>query len=180
MAYITDDLRGSIYKLTYNSEKHTGNNEEPTNDKYISTLNNIKLNNINPGQQLTSPIIIEGDVPGNWYFEASFPIKLIDASGTEIAVGIAQAKGDWMTEDWVDFEALLNFTNPKIMNKRVLSQTIIDGVKLVLFFQNLFLNKFFFPLMLLFYGTSCLMYAGFQLFGRNFPELPSWKRVLKP
>src|SRR3989338_6912464 len=75
---------------------------------------------------------------------------------------------------------VLNFTNPKIMNKRVLSQTIIDGVKLVLFFQNLFLNKFFLPLMFLFYGTSCVMYAGSQLFGRNFPELRSWKRVLRP
>ena len=65
---------------------------------------------------------------------------------------------------------VLIFTNQKIMNKRVLSQTIIDGVKLVLFFQNLFLNKFFLPLMLLFYGTSCLMYAGFQLFGTKFPR----------
>ncbi|KKS18061.1 MAG: hypothetical protein UU76_C0027G0005 [Parcubacteria group bacterium GW2011_GWC1_41_7] len=65
------------------------------------------------GSTVLSPLVVSGRARGNWYFEASFPIKLIDASGTEIAVGIAQAKGDWMTEDWVDFEALLNFTNPK-------------------------------------------------------------------
>ena len=65
------------------------------------------------GSTVLSPLVVSGRARVNWYFEASFPIKLIDASGTEIAVGIAQAKGDWMTEDWVDFEALLNFTNPK-------------------------------------------------------------------
>ena len=57
-----------------------------------------------PSQVVRSPLSIEGEARGNWYFEASFPIKLIDADGRELAQGIAQAKSDWMTENFVPFE----------------------------------------------------------------------------
>jgi hypothetical protein len=55
-----------------------------------------------------SPYIIEGQVAG-WYFEGSFPIKLLDANNKEIAVAIAEAQGDWMTEEFVPFKAKLEF-----------------------------------------------------------------------
>ena len=46
-----------------------------------------------------------GEARGNWYFEASFPIEVRDAAGNVIATGIAQAQGDWMTENFVPFVA---------------------------------------------------------------------------
>lgn len=61
---------------------------------------------------VASPLAIGGEARGNWYFEASFPVRLLDGNGKEIAVGIAQAQGDWMTTEFVPFETKLIFTNP--------------------------------------------------------------------
>lgn len=59
-----------------------------------------------------SPLKIEGRARGNWYFEASFPARLFDANGTQLAVVAVQAKGDWMTTEFVDFSGTLVFANP--------------------------------------------------------------------
>src|SRR4030042_3821364 len=58
---------------------------------------------------ISSPIEIEGKAVGNWYFEASFPITLLNASGKEIASTVAQAQSDWMTTEYVPFKANLQF-----------------------------------------------------------------------
>ena len=57
-----------------------------------------------------SPLMLQGEARGNWYFEASFPVRLLDAQGKEIAVTQARAQGDWMTTEFVPFTATLNFT----------------------------------------------------------------------
>lgn len=57
-----------------------------------------------------SPISISGKARGTWYFEGSFPIKLIDSKGVVIATGIAKANGDWMTVDFVPFTSTLSYT----------------------------------------------------------------------
>jgi len=46
-----------------------------------------------------------GKARGNWFFEASFPIKLLDKDGNLLYTAIAQAEGDWMTTDFVPFRA---------------------------------------------------------------------------
>src|SRR3989344_944214 len=61
---------------------------------------------------IASPLTVTGKARGSWYFEASFPVRLLDANGTELAVTPAQAKGEWMTEDFVPFEATLTFNTP--------------------------------------------------------------------
>ncbi|UPA22037.1 Gmad2 immunoglobulin-like domain-containing protein [Candidatus Peribacteria bacterium] len=61
---------------------------------------------------VTSPLTVTGQARGNWYFEASFPVRLLDGNGNEIAITPAQAQSDWMTEDFVPFVATLNFTTP--------------------------------------------------------------------
>lgn len=61
------------------------------------------------GQTITSPLIIKGEARGTWYFEASFPAKLLDAKGNQVAIMPVQADGEWMTEDFVPFETLLYF-----------------------------------------------------------------------
>lgn len=61
------------------------------------------------GSSVTSPLTVKGEARGVWYFEASFPVRLLDESGKEIAVAPAQAQGDWMTEDFVPFEVTLSF-----------------------------------------------------------------------
>lgn len=58
---------------------------------------------------VNSPITITGSARGTWYFEASFPLELRDASGKVIAQHYAQAQSDWMTENFVPFKASLAY-----------------------------------------------------------------------
>ena len=46
-----------------------------------------------------------GKARGTWFFEASFPIKVLDKDGNTLATAIAQAQSDWMTENFVPFKA---------------------------------------------------------------------------
>ncbi len=46
-----------------------------------------------------------GKARGTWFFEASFPVKVLDEKGKVLWQGPAQAQEDWMTEDFVPFEA---------------------------------------------------------------------------
>ncbi|MEY4723736.1 MAG: hypothetical protein RLZZ324_1249 [Candidatus Parcubacteria bacterium] len=62
------------------------------------------------GAVVTSPLTVSGEAKGTWYFEASFPVKLLDADGSAVAVGHATAKSDWMTESFVPFDATLTWT----------------------------------------------------------------------
>ncbi len=69
----------------------------------------IRIETPLPNQTITSPLVVKGEARGNWYFEASFPVILTDWDGKIIAQGIAQAKGEWITTEFVPFEATLTF-----------------------------------------------------------------------
>ena len=69
----------------------------------------IKVYQPQPRSVIKSPLLLEGEARGLWFFEASFPIRLIDENGKEIAVAIAQSQGDWMTKDFVSFKAVMEF-----------------------------------------------------------------------
>jgi len=86
---------------------------EPTNNE-LKTLKNeiIILNEPRPETMISSPLKIFGEARGTWFFEASFPVVLVDWDGLIVAEGIATAQSDWMTENYVPFEATLNFTKP--------------------------------------------------------------------
>ncbi|MFH1462170.1 MAG: tryptophan-rich sensory protein [bacterium] len=64
-------------------------------------------------EAVSSPLTIKGRARGFWFFEADFPIKLFDENGELLATAIARAQGEWMTEDFVSFEAELKFAAPK-------------------------------------------------------------------
>src|SRR3990167_1685683 len=79
----------------------------------------IRLASPRPNQTVSSPLTITGEARGYWYFEASFPVFLVDWDGRIIAQGIATAKDEWMTEDFVPFEAKLEFTvDPQVYSNR--------------------------------------------------------------
>jgi hypothetical protein len=58
-----------------------------------------------PGAVTGKTFTVIGKARGTWYFEASFPIEVLNASGTVIARGVAQAQSDWMTTEFVPFKA---------------------------------------------------------------------------
>ncbi|MBA7621029.1 hypothetical protein ES703_28386 [subsurface metagenome] len=79
----------------------------------------IQIDNPRPNQIIESPLFIKGKAIGNWYFEADFPVKLFDDNGYLLGITIAQALGDWMTEDFVPFSATLLFAVPSTPKGRL-------------------------------------------------------------
>jgi hypothetical protein len=73
----------------------------------------IVVENPKAGEEISSPLFISGKARGFWFFEASFPIELVDENNNLVSSTIATAKGEWMTKAFVPFEAKLNFSNPK-------------------------------------------------------------------
>ena len=76
-----------------------------------ATSPNLKLYNLVPNQVISSPLIILGE-SRSWYFEGSFPVKLVDEKMNLITAVPAEAKGDWMTNEFVPFEVQLKFQPP--------------------------------------------------------------------
>ena len=60
-------------------------------------------------QEVSSPIEITGKARGYWYFEAVFPIVLVDDDGNIITSGYATADTEWMTTDFVNFHAYIEY-----------------------------------------------------------------------
>ena len=72
----------------------------------------IRVDSPRPEEEIFSPLAISGEARGYWFFEASFPVVLVDWDGRIIAQYYAQAKGEWMTADFVSFESVLEFESP--------------------------------------------------------------------
>lgn len=72
----------------------------------------IRVTSIKSNTIITSPLTLTGEALGTWFFEASFPVKLLDAMGNEMAVQPAHAQADWMTENFVPFSVTLEFKPP--------------------------------------------------------------------
>lgn len=68
------------------------------------------------GEYISSPVTIEGKARGNWFFEASFPVVIVNWDGLIIGQGIAKAQSDWMTADYVPFSAEVEFTKQTVKN----------------------------------------------------------------
>jgi hypothetical protein len=82
----------------------------PTTNTHVSQKG-VKVVVYTPtsNNQLTSPVVVMGEAPGNWSFEASFPVKLLDSKGNQIAQAPAHLLGDWMTDKLVPFSVTLTF-----------------------------------------------------------------------
>lgn len=57
-----------------------------------------------PGNVTGKEFSIIGKARGTWFFEASFPVEVLDNNGKTLFSGPAHAEGDWMTTDFVPFK----------------------------------------------------------------------------
>jgi hypothetical protein len=73
-----------------------------------------------PGEKIDSPLLIRGRARGNWFFEGDFPVLLTNWDGLIIAQGIAAARGEWMTRDFVSFTCRLTFEPPAYGHRGIL------------------------------------------------------------
>ena len=66
-----------------------------------------------PNDTITSRTIqVNGKARGNWFFEASAPVHIIDASGKTVLSFPMMTIGDWMTTELVDFSGEGKLTAP--------------------------------------------------------------------
>ena len=89
--------------LIRNNYLITPSNQENPNEENPDIIVDYPEKN----QVISSPLLIEGKARGTWFFEASFPIKLFDENNFLLGITVAQALGNWMTEDFVQFSATL-------------------------------------------------------------------------
>ncbi|MFH1088657.1 MAG: hypothetical protein V1719_02340 [Patescibacteria group bacterium] len=68
-----------------------------------NTVEDICVYNITEAKLIKSPLVLTGEARGYWFFEASFPVEIIDGNSNLLAQGLAQSHGDWMTEALVPF-----------------------------------------------------------------------------
>jgi len=57
-----------------------------------------------PGAVVGKQFSVIGEARGNWYFEASFPVKVVGNDGEILFSGFATAEGDWMQTGFVPFK----------------------------------------------------------------------------
>lgn len=78
----------------------------------IEKMDLIQITQPRPNTAITSPLTVQGNARGSWFFEGTFEVYVLDENGTEIARSFAQAQDDWMTEDFVYYESNLMFEKP--------------------------------------------------------------------
>jgi hypothetical protein len=81
----------------------------PTEPAVAEKPDLLRVHEPQSGAVVTSPLVVRGEARGTWYFEANFPVRLLDTDGNTLAQGYAQAAGEWMTESFVPFSAELKF-----------------------------------------------------------------------
>lgn len=107
----------SVYNKIYPPELHAPTFSE--ND-HLATLGSnadqvadlIVLETPAVGQLVTSPLQVSGKARGYWFFEASFPYKVLDANGQVLGQGAVMTADEWMTEDFVNFSTQITFDKP--------------------------------------------------------------------
>ena len=82
----------------------------------LEKMDLIKLDQPRPNQEIESPLIVEGQARGFWFFEGDFPVILTNWDGLIIAETYATAQSDWMTEEFVRFKAEIEFAKPELYN----------------------------------------------------------------
>lgn len=89
----------------------------------------IEVISVQPNAEVSSPLAINGQARGNWYFEAEFPVKIYDANDNLLGQGTARADGDWMTDEFVPFSLTLTFKDsPTATGNLILERSNASGL----------------------------------------------------
>ncbi|HEY5220568.1 MAG TPA: Gmad2 immunoglobulin-like domain-containing protein [Candidatus Paceibacterota bacterium] len=80
----------------------------------VSADGHLAVTSLVAGQIIASPVTVVGTVAGGgWFFEATFPVKILDGDGTMLGTGVAQAQSDWTSTSSVPFTAIVQFSGAR-------------------------------------------------------------------
>ena len=91
------------YFFINNSKTTDESTQKPTYTN--ASADNITVDTPFPGAVTGKDFSVIGKARGTWFFEASFPVELLDRNGKILTTGVAHAESDWMTENFVPFRA---------------------------------------------------------------------------
>lgn len=99
---------GAWWFLNQNQQNGDDGQQQIQNATYINT-NRDEIVVYAPvvGATVTKGLTVTGKAVGGWFHEAILTLEVLDESGEVIASGSANAQGDWMNEDFVDFSGTL-------------------------------------------------------------------------
>ena len=69
----------------------------------------LYLDNIKSGDTVQIGYEMKGQAPGSWYFEGSFPVRVLNIQGEVVSSLVASTSDDWMTENSVPFSVVIDF-----------------------------------------------------------------------
>jgi hypothetical protein len=95
-------------KINVQYENHETKSQDPVKENSSVQVSDIKLDNLANNSEISFPLKINGQAPGGWFFEGTFPIQVLDKDLNIISSGYSTAKDNWMQEGMVRFEATLN------------------------------------------------------------------------
>lgn len=80
-----------------------------------------------PEESFSNPFAVTGKARGKWYFESSFPLKIVDEQAKVLGTGVAIAQSDALTENYVPFIGFMEFSS---------EEKPASGTKAFLIFTN--------------------------------------------
>jgi len=86
--------------------------KDQSNEQDLESVPEIKVTTPTAQQSVSSPIQIQGEAQGSWFFEATAPVVVVDWDGRIIGESYIEAQGEWMTERLVPFEGTLSYDLP--------------------------------------------------------------------
>lgn len=103
----------SVFTAKFFLDKQDSQNQEVAIIYNNANKDLIEVELPYPGAVTGKKFHVIGQARGFWFFEASFPIEILDKNKNLLATGIAQAQSnsdtsneiDWMTENFVPFKA---------------------------------------------------------------------------
>lgn len=116
-----------IRNTSVNQQEQTGQNTESTSTASLpfeassvtSTENlsvpiqekkdEITVSSIQDNQEISSPVVIEGEAKKDWFFEGQFPVYIMDNERRIVGNGNAVAKENEMNDDLISFIATIDF-----------------------------------------------------------------------
>ena len=78
----------------------------------LTLRDKIKIVSPRPLEKVVSPLSINGEARGTWFFEAQFSASLLDENGRILGTGVMTADSEWMTEEFVPYTGELVFNAP--------------------------------------------------------------------
>jgi hypothetical protein len=69
-----------------------------------------------PGETVKRNLTISGQAKGQWFFEGQFSAELLNDKGESLGQTAVKATAEWMTEDFVPFEATMNISKSESHN----------------------------------------------------------------